>query len=298
MNLEHYIKGIRKGNDINALEREAMLDLFLADALEGYDQTKENHQERIEEMLKHVAMQTRPKGRPLRNWSIVALAVVLLATCAYFLWDDFSSFIKEITTANRNEKITKSISHVIEEKKSVLPAKNDSVISDSTVIAPLFKVHGIFENKFEPLLPFIKPDVIAKNGVQSSKKDSLIVDTKALSAKNKEEIKSKEENKNKEEVKSVDSDTEDKSNSPRPAVGNREYEKYLKSKLVRPVEEECSNVSGKVVLKFFVNGNGRPYNIDVIQSLCPAADAEAIRLVKEGPGWTAGEEEVKVEVKF
>lgn len=85
---------------------------------------------------------------------------------------------------------------------------------------------------------------------------------------------------------------------PKPVDGMRKYKKYLKENLIRPADDECSGVKGKVVLRFYVGSNGRPQNITVSQSLCASADEEAIRLVENGPDWKQGENPVTLEVEF
>ena len=83
-----------------------------------------------------------------------------------------------------------------------------------------------------------------------------------------------------------------------PVIGKRSYQKYLKEHLVRPTDEKCAQVKGKVVLTFLVNKEGRPFYIKVKESLCESADKEAIRLIQEGPDWIYGNKLVEVTVKF
>ena len=83
-----------------------------------------------------------------------------------------------------------------------------------------------------------------------------------------------------------------------PVEYNIEYLKYLKKNLVRPTDETCAQVKGKVVLTFLVNKEGRPFYIKVKESLCESADKEAIRLIQEGPDWIYGNKLVEVTVKF
>lgn len=90
----------------------------------------------------------------------------------------------------------------------------------------------------------------------------------------------------------------DKDNTPQPVDGKRKYLKYLKKNLVRPTDETCAQVKGKVVLTFLVNRDGRPFHIKVKKSLCESSDKEAIRLVQEGPDWTYGNKQAEVTVKF
>ena len=86
--------------------------------------------------------------------------------------------------------------------------------------------------------------------------------------------------------------------TPQPVIGKRSYQKYLKEHLVRPTDEKCAQVKGKVVLTFLINKEGRPFYIKVKESLCESADKEAIRLIQEEPDWIYGNKLVEVTVKF
>lgn len=86
--------------------------------------------------------------------------------------------------------------------------------------------------------------------------------------------------------------------TPEPVIGMRKYKKYLKENLIRPTDKSCADVKGKVVVTFLIDAKGRPYQIEVKESLCDSCDKEAIRLVKEGPDWTIGNQSVEVTVKF
>lgn len=90
----------------------------------------------------------------------------------------------------------------------------------------------------------------------------------------------------------------DKDITPQPVIGKRKYQKYLKENLVRPTDEKCAQVKGKVVLTFLVNKEGRPFYIKVKESLCESSDKEAIRLIQEGPDWIYGNKSVEITVKF
>ena len=90
----------------------------------------------------------------------------------------------------------------------------------------------------------------------------------------------------------------DKDITPQPVIGKRKYQKYLKENLVRPTDEKCAQVKGKVVLTFLVNKERRPFYIKVKESLCESSDKEAIRLIQEGPDWIYGNKSVEITVKF
>lgn len=86
--------------------------------------------------------------------------------------------------------------------------------------------------------------------------------------------------------------------TPEPFVGWKEYKKYLKQSLRRPTAGDCAQVKGTVGVAFYVDELGKPYDLQVVQSLCPDADAEAKRLIQQGYRWTTGLGQVIVKVKF
>jgi TonB family protein len=90
MKLFQYIQGIRKGKEINRLEKEAMKDPFLADAIEGFDKVKsENHHLRIDKMCAKISKKTQSEKRPvLRYWSIAASILLIIGFGGYFLLNE------------------------------------------------------------------------------------------------------------------------------------------------------------------------------------------------------------------
>ncbi|KRT15088.1 hypothetical protein ASU31_15520 [Pedobacter ginsenosidimutans] len=81
-------------------------------------------------------------------------------------------------------------------------------------------------------------------------------------------------------------------------VSTINYSQYLENnnKLYNPKGPEQF-----VILSFKVKSNGRPTNISVLKSLNKKADAEAKRLIQEGPDWVLpknGTDLVEISVKF
>ena len=85
-----------------------------------------------------------------------------------------------------------------------------------------------------------------------------------------------------------------------PVTGWENYKKYLEENIRRPENEP--KLSGSVYLSFEINSEGRPINFIVLNPLSNSYDAEAIRLVREGPDWksTLGSTIAtgRIEVKF
>ena len=78
MNLKEYIQGKRHGKEANRLEREAMSDPFLQDAIDGYDSVAGDHLSAIEKLEKKVAAKPSRTDKRVWIWATAALLVLLL----------------------------------------------------------------------------------------------------------------------------------------------------------------------------------------------------------------------------
>ena len=87
MRLKDYIRGKRRGKAANRLEREAMSDPFLHDALEGFDAVAGDHLsviERLETKYTHSAAVPRRNRTVYFYWSAAASVLLLIGFSAYF----------------------------------------------------------------------------------------------------------------------------------------------------------------------------------------------------------------------
>ena len=69
--------------------------------------------------------------------------------------------------------------------------------------------------------------------------------------------------------------------------------KYLNSNIKYPSIAQEMGISGKVVLQFVVDKQGKIGNIKVIRTLGAGCDEEAVRVVKAMPSWKAGRQNGK-----
>lgn len=85
MKLLDYIRGSRKGKEAHRLEKEAMRDPFLADAMDGYSNMKGNQEENIRILHERIARRVARKQRLVTVWSVAASLLVGLFLGGYFL---------------------------------------------------------------------------------------------------------------------------------------------------------------------------------------------------------------------
>jgi TonB family protein len=75
--------------------------------------------------------------------------------------------------------------------------------------------------------------------------------------------------------------------------------KYLSQNIKYPVEAQKLGIEGKVFCQFVITKEGKVGNVNVIRSVHPSLDAEAVRVIKDMPVWTPGEQKgEKVNVQY
>lgn len=79
MKLIDYIQGKRHGKEANRLEREALNDPFLRDAIEGFDAVQGDHLASINQLEKELKRRTTQKTRVVANrWWVIGAAASLI----------------------------------------------------------------------------------------------------------------------------------------------------------------------------------------------------------------------------
>lgn len=86
-----YLTSDRRGRDAHDLELEAQCDPFVAEALQGLEETPGDHREAIESLRLRIAERAarearRRRLRRIRQWTAAAAAVLLLLTAGIMTW--------------------------------------------------------------------------------------------------------------------------------------------------------------------------------------------------------------------
>ena len=81
--------------------------------------------------------------------------------------------------------------------------------------------------------------------------------------------------------------------------GNAALFDYLAQNLKYPAEAQQQGKQGRVIVNFIVNTDGSLSDVNIVRSLDPQLDAEAVRLIEHMPKWIPGEQNDKrVRVKY
>lgn len=63
---------------------------------------------------------------------------------------------------------------------------------------------------------------------------------------------------------------------------------FLSNNISYPAKCEKEGITGRVVCKFIVEANGKITNVEVVQSVHPLLDREAVRVIRSMPNWIPG----------
>ena len=75
--------------------------------------------------------------------------------------------------------------------------------------------------------------------------------------------------------------------------GAKAWQTYLGANFQYPKAAIKKNIQGTVIVQFIVNKDGRVSDVEVVQSVHPSLDKEALRLIKESPNWIPAKQDGK-----
>lgn len=255
--LGEYLRGKQRGKAANRLERNALSDPFLFEALEGLNEAKEDPLKVIEKLSRKIEYRIFPrKKRIIRQGIGIAAIFLVFLVLGVFFWQKkpaekmiFTQYVSEeeadtlkvIPIAKREKK---------QELKQRMSVENTAghALADSVVLDRIEKdsAEAVVEPNFRNRLAFAS---VAK-----------------------ERGKVQVENKG--------------GNGPMPEGGIEAFERYIRDSLVYPEDARLAGKEGVIKLSFIVNQYGRPSGIRVIQWITNSCNHEAIRLLNNGPKWT------------
>lgn len=71
--------------------------------------------------------------------------------------------------------------------------------------------------------------------------------------------------------------------------GKAAMSKYIYQNMQYPEDAKEKKIEGDVELQFYVDVDGTVANVQVVKSVSPSIDAEAVRVVKSMPDWIPGQ---------
>lgn len=270
-----YLEGKLDHEEMHRLEKQALTDPFLWEALEGYTHTSNPGtelsilQRQLHERIVHLQENKKVFDFTWQRLSVAASASVLFITAGILFW----------MNVNRSGPLTEkqvqvalidrdSLKNEIQgaHSRPVIREKEYPVSSDETRIAAYKSPSGANNESELNSSPSSSGTEIASGGTSIASTKLRIQEQGSVSRSlaSSEGINAPEQ-------------------AVQPVPGWDIYRKYLEDNIRKPANDP--NISGSVLLSFEIDGNGKPVNLHILKGLTEACDAEAIRLIKDGPAW-------------
>ncbi len=342
-----YHAGEMPAAEMHALEKAALDDPFLAEALEGFAYSKDAEKESIElrdRLEKRITTKDNRKSFSLFDhwWKVAALIVLIggggllfrmlnapsenaLAIREEAARRDSANLVSQLKpdTGHKNENLVleSSPSKSSEEAPVIHPTpstpdaaqksklaqqkktieKNHSQeqeesLQEEVVVMNQRKIHSPKSTSSQAeITPLLHSEVSnIKPGINGYVTDSV----SRLVARNENGDFNKEVSADKSQAKKLSNASESRGlirgkvsgvsvskNVASPAGGLKAFEQYVKDSAHVIKDAEGKKLSGKVLLTFTIDKEGKPSDISVLQSTCKPCEEEAVRLLKEGPVW-------------
>lgn len=150
LKLIDYIQGNRRGKEANRLERKAMNDLFLNDAIDGFDAINDNHFDAIQKLEKQleirIASKRKTKINRWRNISIAA-SIALLIGVGGFIFTKYQAPSNLIVdkTVKPHQSISIADNKFLQIKTTV-PTHKSNVLRKPNLAAPKVETIKVDDN--------------------------------------------------------------------------------------------------------------------------------------------------------
>ncbi len=270
-----YLEGKLDHEEMHRLEKQALTDPFLWEALEGYTHTSNPGtelsilQRQLHERIVHLQENKKVFDFTWQRLSVAASASVLFITAGILFW----------MNVNRSAPLTeKQVQVALIDRDSLKTEINGS--PSTAVIREKKYPDSSGETRIEA---YQTPsdgnnDSELKNSPSTGKSKINSAVTSIPATK----IRIQEQRALSRAVTSAEGISASEQ-TVQPVPGWDIYRKYLEDDIRKPAND--LNITGSVLLSFELDDNGKPVNLRILKGLTEACDAEAIRLIKEGPAW-------------
>ena len=268
-----YLEGRLNHKEMHRLEKQALNDPFLWEALEGYEYTSDSGiqlsilQRQLQERIVHLQENKKVFDFTWQRLSVAASASVLFITAGILFWMNI----------NRPGSI-------VERQVEVSLIDRDSLINE---------IHGkanhpvISEKKYPDSLDEARISVYgstsgsnAGSELNNISKSIAVTSNSTVNQNDKIRIQEQGTEGRFRSSSVLDGDIEQQI---QPVSGWEIYRIYLEENIRRPGGN--ANHNGSVLLSFELDKWGKPVNFQILKSFTKSHDEEAIRLIKNGPAW-------------
>ncbi|MHB1177017.1 MAG: hypothetical protein ACYCZO_01650 [Daejeonella sp.] len=281
LTIQQYLEGKLDPEVMHQLEKQALDDPFLWDALEGYSRYADSTsdlsilQRQLHERIVHLQENKKIFDLTWQRLSVAAAAAVLFITAGILFWMNGN------TQAPENAPDPKQVEVTLSHPDSLL--KSSAVTKEPAVGDKRLSADKGMKDKNEGTAAGSE---ITEGGVIQPDKTRMGADHSVA----RPDAVGEYSGRNSSAVE----------NAVQPVAGWNLYRQYLQLRMRRPADQRV--LHGAVLLTLDIAADGKILGVKIIKGLTEAYNLEAIRLVKEGPVWQGSADgqtkQVRLEVVF
>jgi cytoskeletal protein RodZ len=305
--IQRYLDGKMDPAGMHALERAALEDPFLADAIEGFREMRPNLKEDIMEMQNKLSEKKKEERK--RRWIPIAIALLLLLSFGgWFMFREDGGGQQQIAKQEGSQPATQEMTQASQDSmansgadnkagtqsnanKDLTASKPDNTKAEESKPAEVASTKAAkAATGTEPATstevapaaaPVASVDAAARKANESAKK------TLTAPAKSEAELSKQADAQTAAPTArkkgAYQFETLEMAKNVEPVTGWNAFAKYIQSNMQRP----AGGMHGTVGTNFIVAPDGSISDIVVVKSLHPDYDKEAVRLLQNGPKWKA-----------
>lgn len=300
LTIQQYLNGKLDPEVAHQLEKQALDDPFLWDALEGYSTYRDPAgdlsimQRQLHERIVHMQENKKVFDLSWQRLSVAATAAVMFVSAGILFW--MNSHKPQERLASQSQKPVEVNVIDRDSVEAVIKAK------DEPVTASLQKHEEVLDDQSRSKTKTISPETRKANispkaeGALSAQEEVAPISeltartmasasAPAVARSGKLAVIEPAGTEKKRAVQNNESLNEVVVNvyRPQPKVGWKSYQEYLAANAKKFITDPA--LKGSVLLSFKIELNGKISDIKVVRSLNEAYNKEAMRIIKDGPEW-------------
>ena len=311
MQIKDYIRGDKHGKKANRLEREAMNDKFLQEALDGFDTVPGNHAEIIERLEQKIIRSTgvsKNNRKILYICSAAASVLLLIGFGIYYMKDsreqkpaiamvqavEYNEMASELPEAEPpfpvyTEEMEQSTSVAIAEIQTARTLQSP-IQAEEIYLDKQAEIAALTDDDIQFAEILVVTDTVVVQAQQFIAAEDEIMADFAVSA----EVDNSVERRSAPLAGRSQAKVADSVNL-QVIFGEKEFEAYC---LKNAAKNICESDSISVKASFYIDATGKPINVKCEQYTCENAKKEVERLLSISPAWTNVDRSVTMTVKF
>ncbi|MCL2098357.1 MAG: energy transducer TonB [Bacteroidales bacterium] len=268
-NIFAYLADRLSGKQANRLERQAVDDPFLYEAIEGFEENKGVHEQALQSLRRKLKARTETsRYRPYWRFQDAAIFIIFLSVLGFLFSQLYErrapTYYANLMSAPIEEEIILLLEESRQQSAELLPATPIApMLSDLIVIVDdeVTLSNMVFDVQIEPvdLSAYIAQGVVAAEEAVGEE----VIPYVAVEEKPKFMIAGKD-------------------------AGEKGFSRWIAQHLKYPEAAIEQEQRGKVLCSFVITAEGEVSDVKVLSGVHPLLDKEAVRVISSSPRWVPG----------